>query len=75
MDFFYLEAHELLQQQDWRVHFNQIVCLPADDVPFLLGKKVLQLDDRTRAKFKIKLGTKFMRLTEEELGAGLNEPW
>jgi hypothetical protein len=75
MDFFYLEPHAKLLNQDWRIHFNQIVCLPTTDITLLLGKKLLQLDDRTRAKFKIKLGTKFMRLTDEELAAGFAEPW
>jgi hypothetical protein len=75
MDFFYLENHTALLNQDWRIHLNQIVCLPTTDVTALVGKKILQLDDRTRAKYKIKLGTKFMRLTQEELAAGLNEPW
>jgi hypothetical protein len=75
MDFFYLESHEKLLNQDWRIHFNQIICLPTTDITLLLGRKVLQLDDQTRAKFKIKLGTKFMRLTEEELAAGLDQPW
>ena len=75
MDFFYLEPHEKLLNQEWRIHFNQIVFLPADDVTSLLGRKILQLDDRTRAKLKIKLGTKFMRMTVEELAAGLNQPW
>ena len=75
MDFFYLEPHEKLMNQDWRVHFNQIVCLPTTDIPKLLGSKVLQLDDLTRVKFKIKLGTKFMRPTDEELAAGLEQPW
>jgi hypothetical protein len=75
MDFFYLEPHAKLLNQDWRIHFNQIVCLPTTDVTALLGGKILQLDDRTRAKFKIKLGTKFMRPSDEELSAGLGEPW
>lgn len=75
MDFFYLEPHEKLLRQDWRIHFNQILCLPTNDLTSLLGKKILQLDDRARAKLKIKLGTKFMRMTEEELTAGLDQPW
>lgn len=75
LDFFYLESHEQLLNQDWRVHFNQIVCLPTNDLPLLLSKKILQLDDRTRAKFKIKLGTKFMRPNPDEQVASLEEPW
>jgi hypothetical protein len=75
IEYFYLESHELLQQQDWRVHFNQVVSLPTTDITMLLRRKVLQLDDRTRMKFKIKLGFTFMRANEGELNAGLENPW
>jgi hypothetical protein len=75
VDFFYLEPHELLQQQDWRVNFNQVVSLPTTDITLLLRKKILQLDDRTRMKFKIKLGFKFMSPNEGELRAGIENPW
>jgi hypothetical protein len=75
IEYFYLESHELLQGQDWRVHYNQIVSLPTSDIIVLLRKKILQLDDRTRVKFKIKLGFTLMRPSEEELRAGLENPW
>lgn len=75
IDYFYLESHEQLQGQDWRVQFNQVVCLPISDITLLLRKKILQLDDRTRVKFKIKLGFTYMRLNDGELAAGLENPW
>lgn len=75
LEYFYFEAHERLSQQDWRVQFNQVVCLPTTDIALLLRKKILQLDDRTRMKFKIKLGFTYMRPSEEELAAGLENPW
>jgi hypothetical protein len=75
IDFFYLETHALLQNQDWRVHYNQVVTLPTSDITHLLRKKILQLDDRTRMKFKIKLGFTLMRTNEDELNAGLENPW
>ena len=77
IDRFYLEAHTDLNNTDWIVHYNQIVTIPVteQDVPILLAKKVLQLDDRTRAKFKIKLATSLGRLTEDEVNAGLENPW
>jgi hypothetical protein len=65
----------MLQGQDWRVHYNQIVTIPTSDITVLLRKKLLQIDDRTRVKFKIKLGFTLMRLSEDELGAGLENPW
>jgi hypothetical protein len=76
-DRFYLEAHPDLNNTDWIVHYNQIVTIPVttQDVAILLAKKVLQLDDRTRAKFKIKLATSLGRLTDEEINAGLANPW
>jgi hypothetical protein len=76
IDFFYLEPHELLQGRDWRVHYNQISTLPTATVStFLLRKKILQLDDRTRMKFKIKLGFTLMRVNDDERMAGLENPW
>jgi hypothetical protein len=76
-DRFYLEAHADLNNTDWIIHYNQIVTIPVtqQDVAILLAKKVLQLDDRTRAKFKIKLATSLGRLTDDEVNAGLANPW
>jgi len=70
-----LEPHALLQEFDWRVHFNQVVSLPTTDIALLLRKKILELDDRTRMKFKIKLGFTLMRTNDDELQTGLENPW
>ncbi len=75
IEYFSLEPHQLLQEFDWRVHFNQVVSLPTTDIALLLRKKILQLDDRTRMKFKIKLGFTLMRANDDELQAGLENPW
>lgn len=76
IDFFYLEPHVLLLGRDWRVHYNQVTTLPTATIPtFLLRKKILQLDDRTRMKFKIKLGFTLMRVNDEERRLGLENPW
>jgi hypothetical protein len=75
IDFFYLEPHALLEGKDWNLHFNQVVTLPTSDINLLLRKKVIQLDDRTRAKFKIKLAFSSGRFNDDELNAGLDEPW
>lgn len=75
IDFFYLEPHEQLNNLDWRVHFNQVSTLPTDPLTLLLRKKILQLDDRTRMKFKIKLGYTLFRTNAEEEAAGLENPW
>jgi hypothetical protein len=75
IEYFYLESHPLLQNQDWRVQFNQVVSVPTTEINLLLRKKILQLDDRTRMKFKIKLGFTLMRANDDELEAGLENPW
>ncbi len=75
MDLFYLEPHELLQNQDWVVHYNQVVTIPTTDIALLLQKKVIQLDDRTRVKFKIKLAVTLGRSNDDEQNAGLENPW
>lgn len=73
--YFYLDSHELLQNQDWIVQFDQSVSIPATDIGLLLRKKIVQLDDRTRVKFKIKLGVTSLRINNEEIAAGLENPW
>lgn len=73
--FFYLESHELLDNRDWVVQFDQVVGIPSTDIGLLLRKKIIQLDDRTRVKFKIKLGVTFLRINNEEIAAGLMNPW
>jgi len=75
IDFFYLEPHAMLQDRDWRVHYNQVTTLPTINHTYLLRKKILQLDDRTRMKFKIKLGCTLMRANDDERRAGLENPW
>ena len=75
IDYFYLEAHPLLHNQEWNVEFGQVVSIPTSDVELLLRQKVIQLDDLTRMKFKIKLAFTLGRPNEEELEAGLENPW
>jgi hypothetical protein len=58
------------------VHYNQVTTLPTATVAnVLLRKKLLQLDDRTRMKFKIKLGFTLMRVNDDERRLGLENPW
>jgi hypothetical protein len=75
IDYFYLEPHAQLEGTDWNVQFNQVVTLPTSDIDLLLTKKMLQLDDRTRVKFKIKLAFSLGRPSDDELEAGLENPW
>ncbi len=75
IDYFYLEPHALLQNRDWNVEYSQCVSIPASDTNILLRKKLLQLDDRTRVKFKIKLAFTLGRTNDDEELAGLENPW
>lgn len=75
IDYFYLEPHALLQNQDWNVEYSQAVSIPSSDIGLLLRKKVIQLDDRSRVKFKIKLAFTLGRTNHEEEAAGLENPW
>jgi hypothetical protein len=73
--FFYLEPHNLLEGQDWNVHYNQVVTVPTSDFALLLRKKRLQMGDRARVKFKIKLAYAYGRINDDEEKAGLENPW
>ena len=76
INYFYMGTHEQLSNAEWVVDYCQISSLPGAEYPALLRRKVLQLSDRDRVKFKIKLAV-FMgsRLTDEELKQGLENPW
>jgi hypothetical protein len=75
IDYFYVEPDVLLHNEDWIVHYHQLISIPMADRAILLQKKILQLDDRTRMKFKIKLAFAFGRANEDEIAAGLENPW
>lgn len=75
IDYFYINAHERLVNREWMVDFSQVLSIPNSEFPEILARKILQLDDRTRARFKIKLATYYGRFTDEEVSAGLRHPW
>jgi hypothetical protein len=75
IDYFHLPAHEGIGGVEWAVDFSQIVFLPGVEYQYLLRRKVLQLLDRERVKFKIKLAAYLSRLTDEEHELGLENPW
>jgi hypothetical protein len=54
---------------------TQIPLVPGTEYQDLLRRKTLQLLDRERVKFKIKLAGFLGRLTDEEVTAGLENPW
>jgi hypothetical protein len=75
IDYFYLEPHERLNDLEWVVHYHQIMSLPTADVAILLRRKILELDAPSRMKFKLKLAFSFGRANDEEIAAGLENPW
>jgi len=76
IDYFYLQPNEELGNREWVVDYSQISSVPSTEYPVLLRQKLLQLADRDRVQFKIKLAV-FLgsRLTDEELAQGLQDPW
>jgi len=75
LDYFYLEAHESLGGIENVVDFSQVSSIPGSEYSSLINRRVLQLADRERVKFKIKLAAYLGRLTNEEVDAGLENPW
>jgi hypothetical protein len=57
------------------VDFRQISSYPSSELEFFLRNKALQMGDRERVKFKIKLAAYLARLTQEEESAGFENPW
>lgn len=66
INLFYIYQYQLLSQ-DYVVDFNRVVALPRSQYEFALSRKVLQMTDINRVRFKLKLGSHFARPTQEEL--------
>ena len=75
INLFHISINERLGDAEWIVDFNQFVSIPGSEFPGILRSKILQMDDRSRVKFKIKLAASLARLTEDEQKRGLNDPW
>jgi len=75
LGYFYLEPHPSLGGMSGIVDFAQTASIPGGEYEALLHRRVLQLSDRERVKFKIKLAVFHGRLTDEEVTAGLENPW
>jgi len=75
LDYFYLEAANSIGGVECVVDFSQISSVPGTEYQNLIRGKVLQLLDRERVKFKIKLAAYLGRLTDDEATAGLENPW
>lgn len=68
INFFYIHQHQPLSQ-DNVIDFNRVVALPRAQYDFALSRKVLQMTDKDRVRFKLKLGSHFARPTQEERDA------
>jgi hypothetical protein len=74
--FYYGAPPELGGKEELMADFSQTTCIPSREFPEALSARVLQLDDRTRMKFKLKLGFFNASPTDEEIAAGIHEdPW
>ncbi|MFY9225594.1 MAG: hypothetical protein WAQ98_23155 [Blastocatellia bacterium] len=62
---FYIPKNEILPI-DFIVDFAVLVSIPREEIDFVLSRKILEMTDESRLKFKAKLGLHFGRLTQEE---------
>ena len=73
LSLFYVPPHDRLLGQDWVIDFGQLFSMPSSEFPAILQRKVLQMNDDFRVRFKVRLSSSFARFTEEELA--LQHPW
>jgi hypothetical protein len=55
--------------------FAQVMTVSWPDYKHTVAGKIAELDDLHRAKFRVKAGAHFGRVTAEDLGAGLADPY
>ena len=73
LNLFHVPAHDRVDGGEWMVDFGQVFSIPSSEFPSILQRKVLQMDDDLRIRFKIRLSASFARITPEE--AALGHPW
>jgi len=67
---FHVPAHARLNGEEWAIDYSQPFCIPAPELPAALKRKILQMTDESRIRFKIKLSVFYGRLTDEEIIMG-----
>ncbi len=72
--FFYFGEIDGLQGEHL-ADFGLLMSLGWPDYDLILAKKVHQLDDRNRNKFRVKVGAFFGRPTEDDIAVGLANPY
>jgi hypothetical protein len=75
IDYFYFAPHKVMGAAEWVADFSQVTSIAGTEYQYLLSRKVVQLANRDRVKFKIKLAAYLGRLTDEEHQLGLEDPW
>lgn len=73
LSLFHVPSHAKLKNEEWAIDYSQVFCVPAGDFPVVLKRKLLQMTDEARVRFKIKLSFFYGRLTEEEIA--MNHEW
>jgi hypothetical protein len=73
LNFFYVPPRPALDDTDWIVNFSSVFCLPEKEYPAIMSRKILQMDDDHRIRFKVRLASSFGRFTPEEADSG--HPW
>ncbi len=71
---FYVGSHPRLAGE-YVADYGQTMTVRWGDYQVALRKKVLEMDDISRAKFRVKAGACFGRPTQEEVDAGIADPW
>lgn len=70
---FHVPAYAALNNEEWVVDYSQVFCVPAPDLSVVVKRKLLQMTDEARVRFKIKLSYFYGRLTDEEIA--MNHEW
>jgi hypothetical protein len=72
---FYIGEYPELGPGEYMADFGQVMTVVRKDYNEILKRKVLEMDDLARAKFRVKAGAFLGRPTKEELAAGTADPW
>jgi hypothetical protein len=70
---FHVPAHPNLNNEEWAIDYSQVFCVPAPDLSLIIKRKLLQMTDESRIRFKIRLSYFYGRLTDEE--SAMNHEW
>jgi hypothetical protein len=60
---------------EFMADFGQVMTAPWADYSQVLSRKIAELEDLHRAKFRVKVGAHFGRVTEEDRAAGFEDPY